>query len=65
MDRFWDLFQESVILQGLLTVSLWGAIITLTLQGREVPGVLLNAGTTVLGFWFGTKVQSAVNKGRK
>ena len=41
MDRFWDLFQESVILQGLLTVSLWGAIITLTLQGREVPGVCL------------------------
>jgi len=65
MDRFWDLFQESVILQGLLTVSLWGAIITLTLQGREVPSILINAGTTVLGFWFGTKVQSAVNRGRK
>jgi len=61
MDKFWELFRESIILQGLLTIGLWGTIVVLILQGRAVPDILLNAGSVVLGFWFGTKVQNTVN----
>jgi len=65
MDKFWELFRESIILQGLLTIGLWGTIVVLILQGRAVPDILLNAGSVVLGFWFGTKVQNTVNHLRR
>jgi len=62
VNRFWDLFAESVIVQGLLTATIWVVIMALVLMGRDVPEMLVNVGYTIIGFWFGTKVQSAVNK---
>ena len=62
MHEFWDLFRESIILQGLLTVGIWAAIIVIIVQGREPPDVLVNVGYTIIGFWFGTKVQTAISQ---
>jgi uncharacterized membrane protein YfcA len=62
MNTFWQLFRESVILQGVLTVSLWGVLLYLVVIGQEVPDVLMAGATTVLGFWFGSKVQNAINQ---
>jgi len=62
MDKMWQALRESVILQGILTVGIWGVVLWLVVNGMEVPEILTNAGYTILGFWFGTKVQSAVNR---
>ncbi len=61
MDEFWRLFRESVILQGLLTVGIWACILTMIMRGQTPPEPVVNVGYTIIGFWFGTKVQNAVN----
>lgn len=65
MQYFWELFRESVILQGILTVGIWAVILVLVVMGRDVPDAVINVGYTIIGFWFGTKVQSAVQQTRR
>jgi len=60
MRGFWKLFQQSVVMQGFLTLLLWGAIIYLTVTGQEVPNLLVGAGSLIMGFWFDNKSR---NKG--
>jgi len=61
VETFWSLFKESVILQGLLTLGIWATIIYLVIKGETPPDMLINVGYTIIGFWFGTKVQQAVS----
>jgi len=61
METFWSLLKESIIVQSLVTMMLIITIIVLVLTNREVPDVLVNLTTLVVGFWFGTKVQHAAN----
>ena len=56
MDKFWSLLKESVILQAILTVSIWGAVIYLIIAGQPVPDILNMAANLVLGFYFGSKL---------
>ena len=65
MNEFWQLFRESVILQGLLTIGVWTTIVVIILQGHTPPDVLVNVGYTIIGFWFGTKIQSTVDQLRR
>lgn len=58
MPNFWSLLKESVIIQGVLTLGLWGAIIFLAVTGAEVPEILTTGGVAILGFWFGSKTAS-------
>jgi len=62
MTKFWELMEESVILQGILTVGVWGAIIYLVVAGKPVPDILSAGGMGILGFWFGTKSQAAITQ---
>lgn len=55
---FWDYFAESAVLQGFMTVLLWGTTVALVFMGREVPEILSLACGTITGFWFKTKVQN-------
>ena len=51
-----QLFQESVIMQGLLSllvIGLWGYMIV---TGQEVPPELSALVTLVVGFFFGSKL---------
>ena len=51
-----DLFQQSVIMQGtlsLLVVGLWGYLIA---TGQDVPDNLNALVTLVVGFFFGSKL---------
>lgn len=57
MDKFWELLNQSTIVQGMLTLLLWGGIVYLTIVGEQVPDVLSQAGAIVLGFWFAEKAQ--------
>ena len=60
---FWELMRQSVIVQALLTLFIWVTILYLYATGKVVPDTLLFAGSTILGFYFGAKVQNLVQKG--
>jgi uncharacterized membrane protein YfcA len=60
MKTFWDLFAESVIIQGILALVTVGAIIGLLFMGREVPKELWALAGIIIGFYFGAKTQQAV-----
>jgi len=65
VSKFWELLQESVIVQGLVTVALVGTLCTMFLMGRTVPDLLMQITLLVLGFWFGAKSQYANAKHAK
>jgi len=60
MDRFWDLLQQSVIVQGLVTLALVGVTVYLYVTGQPIPDTLLNFDYLVLGFFFSSKIVAAV-----
>lgn len=62
MSTFWTMLKESVIVQALLTLILWGVIAYRFAIGEVVQPELLNAGMIVLGFYFGAKIQNLVNQ---
>ena len=55
MATFWRLLEESVIIQGLLTIGFGGVSLYLWATGKPVPDGLLQGLWAILGFWFGTK----------
>ena len=64
MITFWTLLKESIIVQSLLTLILWCAVVYMVVIGLPVPDILSIAATTVLGFWFGSKISlSRTQKG--
>lgn len=62
MDKFWDLLKESVIFSGIITVALTGAAVYLWVTGQQVPEELYLLLGTVVGFFFGGKVERAQGK---
>lgn len=58
MERFWDLLERSIIIQGLVTLLFTIVILTMLCIGRIVPQEVWIAYGAILGFWFGTKSQS-------
>lgn len=64
MQKFWELLQQSVIVQSIVTLLLISTICFLYAAGREVPVTLVHICEVVLGFWMGTKVEYAVNSRR-
>ena len=62
MQKFWQLLEESVIIQGIVTVALIGAMIYLWVSGQDVPSELYAFGGLVLGYYFGSKVQLKLNQ---
>jgi hypothetical protein len=55
MNKFWDLFAQSVIVQSVLALVMVGVICYLAVTGQEIPEVLVNAVMLILGFYFGSK----------
>lgn len=56
MKTFWDLLQESVIVQALITLLIVGADVYLIVTGQPVPEFLANLTGIVVGFYFGSKL---------
>lgn len=56
MDWFKAEFAKSNIISGLLAVAIWGAIIFLAVTTRPIPEILYVGGTTVVAFFFGSRV---------
>ena len=61
MSKFWELFEQSIIVQSIITLMLIGAVTFMYVCQVEVPDNLVNMALLVLGFWFGTKVQGSIN----
>ena len=57
MERFWELLEESVILQATLTIIMAVLIAVLVLTGREIPDIVSTSFAVVLGFYFGAKTE--------
>ena len=62
MTKFWELLEESVIVQSLLTVGVWGVIGYLVVAGKAIPDAFMAGGALILGYWFGVKTQNAVTR---
>jgi len=62
MDKFLDLFKESYIIQGTVTLIFCATIVGLLILERQVPDYLINFVAVILGFYFGSKTQSRINK---
>ena len=60
MERFWELFRGSYILQGLLGVAFAGTIIYMYIASLEVPDALVNFTALILGFYFGSKTNGVI-----
>lgn len=58
MNRIADAFISSAVIQGILTLGLWGTIIYMSVQSQEVPDLLAVGGGAILTFWFKTKVEA-------
>lgn len=56
MDRFWELFEQSVITQSVITIMVMGTLCFMFLQGRAIPEFLIYTSASVLYFWMGSKV---------
>lgn len=64
MQKFWELFQESVIVQAVITLCLVGTACYMVVTGQEIPELLSTLLTLVLGFYFGSKVQQQIEKSK-
>lgn len=63
LNKFLDLLRESIIFQGLITLTLIIVCGYLWATGQTVPDDLQKALLLVLGFFFGGKVQQVITKG--
>jgi len=56
MKKFWELFEQSIITQSLITVAVVLSWLYMVMRGMVVPETLTNILTLVIGFYFGSKV---------
>lgn len=61
ITRLLQLFEESIVLQGFITVAFIGTYCAMVLTSKPVPTDLAELTKYVLIFWFGTKSQAAVS----
>jgi len=57
VERFWQLLEKSTITSGALAVMLVGSMCYLAIIGQPIPDLLTVSTSTILGFFFGSKVE--------
>ena len=62
---FWELFRESIIMQAALSAMVTITVCIMYVLYREVPMELISAWMLILGFFFGTKVQHAIERDQR
>lgn len=55
MDKFWDAFNKSMIVQACIAGSLTGGVVYLAVVQAPIPEVLSNGFLLMLGYFFGAK----------
>lgn len=61
MEKFWELLQSSVIVQGCIALGLFGTISYLTVTTGDAPKELWVSFSIILGYYFGSKAQQKIN----
>lgn len=64
MDKFWELFKENVIIQGILALMFAATACYLYAAQIPVPMELVALLSVILGYFFGSKTLNAVIKSR-
>ena len=60
MTKFWELFEQSVIIQGTLALLFSSVIGYLYITAKPVPQELVALVSLILGYFFGAKNSQAV-----
>lgn len=55
VSKFWELLEESVLIQAIMALGMLGSIIYLVVAQLPVPDILVNGFLLILGFYFGSK----------
>ena len=55
MQKFWELFEQSVITQSVLTVGVVGVYLYLVAAGKVVTQDYYTLMMVIVSFWFGSK----------
>lgn len=63
MNWFYDLLKSSVLVQALIALGTLSVILYLYATNQQVPETLVNVFLIILGFYFGSKTQQAINRG--
>lgn len=61
MSKFWELLEKSVLVSGVLAVTVVGSVVYLAVTGDPIPEALSIAMGTIIGFFFGAKVQKTAH----
>lgn len=56
-----ELVQGGFVGQLVLLALIWGGIMVIAVQGRDVPTWLIASGSTVLGWFFRSSAQAIAN----
>jgi len=55
MHEFWNQFNKSTIMSGVLALIVMGSVIYLAVTGRPIPDVLAASASVIVGFFFGAR----------
>jgi hypothetical protein len=64
VEQFWQLFKENIIIQAVLALMFGGTACYLYAAQHPVPMELVALLSVILGYFFGSKTQSAALKGQ-
>jgi hypothetical protein len=56
MNKFWELLEQSIITQAIITTLVVGLWVYLLATGRAIPDTLTTILQLLIGFYFGSKV---------
>lgn len=56
MKKFWELFEQSIITQAVITFLLILTVCILFLKGQTIPPLLEYLTNVIVGFWIGSKI---------
>lgn len=62
MTKFWELLEESVLIQAIMALAILLTIIYLVVKQLPVPDILTNGFLLILGFYFGSKTAVEAKK---
>ena len=57
-----DLVERSVIVQGIVMLTLLAAIVFLAVTNQEIPDLITQLALLTFGFYFGSKVENVKNR---
>lgn len=64
METFIDLLKSSVLVQGVITLVIVVTLCITVINQTPLPTYFTDITLLVIGFWFGSKIQSILSRSR-